>query len=174
MGIETAVLAAGANLASNALSSRSRKKDVSKANRRSMAMANTEMANLMPAYQQAQDTMIGGYGQAQDAMIGGYGQAGQINQEALNRAYQMQGQSFMPRMQAYQGGNVAAQNANLSSIPAMRAALLGGRIPQMQQAQSLPIDQAALAGLINPQAQQFPAQQQFSAQQFPQMRPFQR
>lgn len=146
--------AAGANM----LGQRSKKKDVSKANRRSMAMANTEMANLMPAYQQAQDTMIGGYGQA-----------GQINQEALNRAYQMQGQSFMPRMQAYQGGNVAAQNANLSSIPAMRAALLGGRMPQMQQAQSLPIDQAALAGLINPQAQQFPAMQQF-----PQMRPYQR
>jgi hypothetical protein len=156
MGIETAI--AGASLAANMLGQRSKKKDVSKANRRSMAMANTEMANLMPAYQQAQDTMIGGYGQA-----------GQINQEALNRAYQMQGQSFMPRMQAYQGGNVAAQNANLSSIPAMRAALLGGRIPQMQQAQSLPIDQAALAGLINPQAQQFPAMQQF-----PQMRPFQR
>lgn len=149
-----AAVAAGAN----ALSQRSQKKDISKANRRSMAMANTEMANLMPAYQQAQDTMIGGYGQA-----------GQINQEALNRAYQMQGQSFMPRMQAYQGGNVAAQNANIASIPAMRAALLGGRMPQMQQAQSLPIDQAALAGLINPQAQQFPAQQQF-----PQMRPFQR
>jgi hypothetical protein len=150
--------AAAAGLGANMLSQRSQKKDISKANRRSMAMANTEMANLMPAYQQAQDTMIGGYGQA-----------GQINQEALNRAYQMQGQSFMPRMQAYQGGNVAAQNANLSSIPAMRAALLGGRIPQMQQAQSLPIDQAALAGLINPQAQQFPAMQQF-----PQMRPFQR
>jgi hypothetical protein len=150
--------AAAAGLGANMLSQRSQKKDISKANRRSMAMANTEMANLMPAYQQAQDTMIGGYGQA-----------GQINQEALNRAYQMQGQAFMPRMQAYQGGNVAAQNANLSSIPAMRAALLGGRIPQMQQAQSLPIDQAALAGLINPQAQQFPAQQQF-----PQMRPFQR
>lgn len=143
---------------SDALSSRSQKKDISKANRRSMAMANTQMNNLLPAYQQAQDTMIGGYGQA-----------GQINQEALNRAYQMQGQSFMPRMQAYQGGNVAAQNANLSSIPAMRAALLGGRIPQMQQAQSLPIDQAALAGLINPQAQQFPGQQQFQP-----MRPFQR
>ena len=156
MGIETAI--AGASLAANMLGQRSQKKDISKANRRSMAMANTEMANLMPAYQQAQDTMIGGYGQA-----------GQINQEALNRAYQMQGQSFMPRMQAYQGGNVAAQNANLSSIPAMRAALLGGRIPQMQQAQSLPIDQAALAGLINPQAQQFPAQQQFQP-----MRPFQR
>jgi hypothetical protein len=156
MAIQAAI--AGASLAANALSQRSQKKDISKANRRSMAMANTEMANLMPAYQQAQDTMIGGYGQA-----------GQINQEALNRAYQMQGQSFMPRMQAYQGGNVAAQNANLSSIPAMRAALLGGRIPQMQQAQSLPIDQAALAGLINPQAQQFPAMQQF-----PQMRPFQR
>ena len=140
------------------LKQRSAKKDISKANRRSMAMANTEMANMLPAYQQAQDTMIGGYGQA-----------GQINQEALNRAYQMQGQSFMPRMQAYQGGNVAAQNANIASIPAMRAALLGGRMPQMQQAQSLPIDQAALAGLINPQAQQFPAMQQFQP-----MRQFQR
>jgi hypothetical protein len=158
MAVTTAAAMAAAAAGANMLGQRSKKKDVSKANRRSMAMANTEMANLMPAYQQAQDTMIGGYGQA-----------GQINQEALNRAYQMQGQSFLPRMQAYQGGNVAAQNANLSSIPAMRAALLGGRIPQMQQAQSLPIDQAALAGLINPQAQQFPAMQQFQP-----MRPFQR
>lgn len=157
MGIETALIAA-ASVGANALSQRSRKKDVSKANRRSMAMANTEMANLMPAYQQAQDTMIGGYGQA-----------GQINQEALNRAYQMQGASFLPRMQAYQGGNVAAQQANLASVPAMRAAILGGRIPQMAPAQSLPIDQAALAGLINPQAQQFPAMQQFQP-----MRQFQR
>jgi hypothetical protein len=158
MGIETAIASAALSAGANMLSQRAQKKDISKANRRSMAMANTEMANLMPAYQQAQDTMVGGYGQA-----------GQINQEALNRAYQMQGQSFMPRMQAYQGGNVAAQNANIASIPAMRAALLGGRMPQMQQAQSLPIDQAALAGLINPQAQQFPAQQQFQP-----MRPFQR
>lgn len=158
MGIETAIAGAALSAGANMLSQRAQKKDISKANRRSMEMANTEMANLMPAYQQAQDTMIGGYGQA-----------GQINQEALNRAYQMQGQSFMPRMQAYQGGNVAAQNANIASIPAMRAALLGGRMPPMQQAQSLPIDQAALAGLINPQAQQFPAQQQFQP-----MRPFQR
>ena len=157
MGFDPLTMAA-VSVGANMLGQRSQKKDVSKANRRSMAMANTEMANMMPAYQQAQDTMIGGYGQA-----------GQINQEALNRAYQMQGQSFMPRMQAYQGGNVAAQNANIASIPAMRAALLGGRMPQMQQAQSLPIDQAALAGLINPQAQQFPAQQQFQP-----MRPYQR
>ena len=157
MGFDPLTMAA-VSVGANMLGQRSQKKDVSKANRRSMSMANTEMANMLPAYQQAQDTMIGGYGQA-----------GQINQEALNRAYQMQGQSFMPRMQAYQGGNVAAQNANLSSIPAMRAALLGGRMPQMQQAQSLPIDQAALAGLINPQAQQFPAQQQFQP-----MRPYQR
>ena len=157
MGFDPLTMAA-VSVGANMLGQRSQKKDVSKANRRSMAMANTEMANMLPAYQQAQDTMIGGYGQA-----------GQINQEALNRAYQMQGQSFMPRMQAYQGGNVAAQNANIASIPAMRAALLGGRMPQMQQAQSLPIDQAALAGLINPQAQQFPAQQQFQP-----MRPYQR
>ena len=157
MGFDPLTMAA-VSVGANMLGQRSQKKDISKANRRSMAMANTEMANMLPAYQQAQDTMIGGYGQA-----------GQINQEALNRAYQMQGQSFMPRMQAYQGGNVAAQNANIASIPAMRAALLGGRMPQMQQAQSLPIDQAALAGLINPQAQQFPAQQQFQP-----MRPYQR
>jgi hypothetical protein len=150
--------AAAAGLGANMLSQRSKKKDISKANRRSMAMANTKMDNLMPAYQQAQDTVTGGYGQA-----------GQINQEALNRAYQMRGQSFMPRMQAYEAGNMAAQNMNLASIPAMRAAILGGRIPEMPQAQSLPMDQAALAGLMNPQAQQFPGQQQFQP-----MRPFQR
>jgi hypothetical protein len=72
-------------------------------------------------------------------------------------------------MQAYEAGNMAAQNMNLASIPAMRAAILGGRIPEMPQAQSLPMDQAALAGLMNPQAQQFPGQQQFQP-----MRPFQR
>ena len=149
---------AGISLVGDMLSSRSAKKDASKANRRSMAMANTNLANLLPAYQQAQDSMIGGYGQA-----------GQINQGALDRAFQMQGASFMPMMQAYQGGNVAAQNTNLASIPAMRAAILGGRMPQMPQAQSLPIDQSALAGLINPQAQQFPSQQQFQP-----MRQFQR
>jgi len=143
---------------SDALSARSQRKDISKANRRSMAMANTQMNNLLPAYQQAQDTLTGGYGQA-----------GQINQGALNQAYQMQGASFMPRMQAYQSGNMAAQNANLASVPAMRAALLGGRIPQMAPAQSLAIDPASIAGLTNPQAQQFPGQQQFQP-----MRPFQR
>jgi hypothetical protein len=153
-GAAGAALALGANM----LSQRANKKQISKANRRSMAMANTNLNNLLPAYQQAQDTMVGGYGQA-----------GQINQEALNRAYQMQGASFMPRMQAFQAGNVAAQNANLASVPAMRAAILGGRIPQMAPAQSLPIDQAALSGLINPQAQQFPAMQQFQP-----MRQFQR
>jgi hypothetical protein len=123
-----------------------------------MSMANTQMNNLLPAYQQAQDTAAGGYGQA-----------GQINQGALNQAYQMRGASFMPQMNAYQGGNVAAQNANMASVPAMRAAILGGRIPQMAPAQSLAIDPATIAGLINPQAQQFPRQQQF-----PPMRPFQR
>ena len=159
MAVTTAAAAAAAaGLGANMLKQRSAKKDISKFNRRSMAMANTQMENLLPAYQQAQDTMVGGYGQA-----------GQINQEALNRAYQMQGASFMPRMQAFQAGNVAAQNANLASVPAMRAAILGGRIPQMAPAQSLPINQAALSGLINPQAQQFPAQQQFQP-----MRPFQR
>lgn len=159
MGMDpVSMAAAGASLGANMLGQRSRKKDISKANRRSMAMANTNLNNLLPAYQQAQDTVVGGYGQA-----------GQINQEALNRAYQMQGASFMPRMQAYQAGNVAAQNVNLASVPAMRAAILGGRIPEMAPAQSLPIDQAALAGLINPQAQQFPAMQQFQP-----MRQFQR
>jgi hypothetical protein len=157
MGMDPVTMAA-VSVGANMLGQRSRKKDISKANRRSMAMANTEMANLMPAYQQAQDTMIGGYGQA-----------GQINQEALNRAYQMRGQSFMPRMQAYEAGNMAAQNMNLASVPAMRAAILGGKIPAMGPAQALPIDQSALSGLINPQAQQFPGQQQFQP-----MRPFQR
>lgn len=152
MGMDPVTMAAasaGANLLSSGLSARSARKDISKANRRSMAMANTNLANLLPAYQGAQD-----------AILGGYGQAGQINQEALNRGMQMQGASFMPMMQALQGGNMGAQQANLASIPAMRAALLGGRIPQMQ-AQTLPIDQSALAGLINPQAMQFPGQQQF-------------
>lgn len=159
MAVTTAAAAmAAASAGANMLGQRSKKKDISKANRRSMEMGNTQMNNLLPAYQQAQETVTGGYGQA-----------GQINQEALNRAYQMQGASFMPRMQAYQSGNMAAQNANIQSVPAMRAALLGGRIPQITPAQSLAIDPASIAGLTNPQAQQFPGQQQFQP-----MRPFQR
>jgi hypothetical protein len=67
----------------------------------------------------------------------------------------MRGNTFMPQMQAFEGGNLAAQEANLASLPAMRAAILGGKMPDMIQPRSLPIDQAALQGLINPTAMQF-------------------
>lgn len=152
MGIAQAGVSVGAKL----LDKRSSKKSRRKANKREMARTDASLANMLASYQQRQDDITGGYSQA-----------GQIDQDASNRAMQMRGSTFMPRMQAYQGGNMMAQQANLDSIPAMRAALLGGRIPQMRQAQSMPINEAALAGLINPQAQQFPQQQQFK-----QMQPF--
>jgi hypothetical protein len=85
----------------------------------------------------------------------GFGQANRINQEALERAMMMRRDVFMPQMQAYEGGNLAAQEANLASLPAMRAAILGGRMPAPMQPRSLPINQTALEGLMNPTAQQF-------------------
>jgi hypothetical protein len=95
-----------------------------------------------------------GYEQGMQSERRGFGQANRINQEALERAMMMRGSTFMPQMQAYERGNVAAQEANLAALPAMRAAILGGRMPEMMQARSLPVDQTALQGLINPQAMQ--------------------
>jgi hypothetical protein len=145
------LIAGGASLLGSSMDRRAQGKQANKANEAAMANTQGQLNTLLPAYQQAQE-----------AMMGGYGQAGDIRQQALNQGTQLLGSSFMPQMEAMQGGNFAAQQALMQSLPMMRAAILGGKMPSAPQAQMMPVNASALSGLINPQAQQFPAMQQFA------------
>tara|TARA_R110000868_G_scaffold69762_4_gene204990 strand:- start:991 stop:1677 length:687 start_codon:yes stop_codon:yes gene_type:complete len=159
MGIEAAVAAAaisaGASLYGGKKNRDSQKSATKRANERTDAQTQRALVNLQPGYEQAMQSQQRGYEQGMQSERRGFGQANRINQEALERAMMMRGSTLMPQMQAYERGNVAAQDANLASLPAMRAAILGGRMPDMIQSRSLPVDQAALQGLINPTPMQF-------------------
>jgi hypothetical protein len=148
MGIEAAVAAsaisAGANLLGSSMDRRAGRSMARDANMQAQQRTDRALGVLRPAYEQAEQSTRFGFDEGD-----------RINQEALERAMMMRGSTFMPQMQAFEGGNLAAQEANLASLPAMRAAILGGTMPPMMQAQSLPLDMSALEGLINPQAQQF-------------------
>lgn len=147
MGIEAAIVSAAIGAGSSLYGAKrnrdEQRRAITQANQRADEQTQRALVNLQP-----------GYEQAMQSERGGFGQANRINQEALERAMMMRGSTFMPQMQAYERGNVAAQEANLAALPAMRAAILGGRMPEMMQARSLPVDQTALQGLINPQAMQ--------------------
>tara|TARA_R110000868_G_scaffold207443_1_gene456467 strand:+ start:536 stop:1015 length:480 start_codon:yes stop_codon:yes gene_type:complete len=148
--ITMGVVAGGANLIGGAMDRRANKKAVSSDNKRSEYQTQRAIGALQPAYQNAQN-----------GLIEGYGRAGQIQQENYNRNSDLMAQSFMPRAQMFQQGNVAAQQSIVDSLPQMRAALLGGRMPQTMRPQQFNIDQNALQGILNPEKQQFPGTQQF-------------
>jgi hypothetical protein len=137
-------IGAGSSLYGSKRNRDEQRRATTQANERADAQTQRALVNLQP-----------GYEQAMQSERRGFGQANRINQEALERAMMMRRDVFMPQMQAYEGGNLAAQEANLASLPAMRAAILGGRMPAPMQPRSLPINQTALEGLMNPTAQQF-------------------
>ena len=152
--LASAGIGAGASLLGSRQNRKAQQRATTQANERADAQTQRALVNLQPSYEQAMQSQQRGYEQAMQSERGGFGQANRINQEALERAMMMRGSTFMPQMQAYERGNVAAQEANLAALPAMRAAILGGRMPEMMQARSLPVDQTALQGLINPAAMQ--------------------
>jgi hypothetical protein len=154
MAVGSAIITAGASLYGSKRNRDEQRRATTQANERADAQTQRALVNLQPGYEQAMQSQQRGYEQGMQSERRGFGQANRINQEALERAMMMRGSTFMPQMQAYERGNVAAQEANLAALPAMRAAILGGRMPEMMQARSLPVDQAALQGLINPQAMQ--------------------
>jgi hypothetical protein len=155
MAVGSAIITAGASLYGSKRNRDEQRRATAQANERADAQTQRALVNLQPGYEQAMQSQQRGYEQAMQSERGGFGQANRINQEALERAMMMRGSTFMPQMQAYERGNVAAQEANLAALPAMRAAILGGRMPAPMQARSLPINQTALEGLMNPTAQQF-------------------
>ena len=148
MGIEAAIVSAAIGAGSSLYGAKRNRAE----QRRATTQANERVDDQT---QRALASLQPGYEQAMQSERRGFGQADRINQEALERAMMMRRDVFMPQMQAYEGGNLAAQEANLASLPAMRAAILGGRMPAPMQARSLPINQTALEGLMNPTAQQF-------------------
>ena len=152
--LASAGIGAGASLLGSRQNRKAQQRATTQANERADAQTQRALVNLQPGYEQAMQSQQRGYEQGMQSERRGFGQANRINQEALERAMMMRGSTFMPQMQAYERGNVAAQEANLAALPAMRAAILGGRMPEMMQARSLPVDQTALQGLINPQAMQ--------------------
>jgi len=154
MAVGSAIISAGASLYGSKRNRDEQRRATAQANERADAQTQRALVNLQPGYEQAMQSQQQGYEQGMQSERRGFGQANRINQEALERAMMMRGSTFMPQMQAYERGNVAAQEANLAALPAMRAAILGGRMPEMMQARSLPVDQTALQGLINPQAMQ--------------------
>jgi hypothetical protein len=153
--LASAAIGAGSSLYGAKRNRDSQKSATNRANERTDAQTQRALASLQPGYEQAMQSQQRGYEQGMQSERRGFGQANRINQEALERAMMMRGSTFMPQMQAYERGNVAAQEANLAALPAMRAAILGGRMPEMMQARSLPVDQAAIQGLINPTPMQF-------------------
>jgi hypothetical protein len=147
MAIGSAIIGAGASLYGSSRDRKEGRRQATQAQEQAEQRTERQMVNLQPGYERAEQSVRRGFGQAD-----------RINQEALERAMMMRRDVFMPQMQAYEGGNLAAQEANLASLPAMRAAILGGRMPAPMQARSLPINQTALEGLMNPTAQQFSQQ----------------
>lgn len=153
--LASAGIGAGASLYGAKRNRDEQRRAIAQANQRADEQTQRALINLQPGYEQAMQSQQQGFERGMQSERRGFGQANRINQEALERAMMMRGNTFMPQMQAYERGNVAAQEANLAALPAMRAAILGGRMPEMMQARSLPVDQTALQGLINPQAMQF-------------------
>lgn len=90
-------------------------------------------------------------GQAQNNLMTYFPQAQQSRQQGYNAAMGLMGSTFQPMLDAYQGGNMMAQQALLSGLPQQNNAILGGPLNyNFAQPQRIQIDPRALAGLTNP------------------------
>ena len=138
MGIEAAVLSAGASLAGSALDRRAQGKAVNKANEASAARTQAGLDALRPGYQAAQDVR-------QQAL----GMGNQMRQQGMQQGLGMIGQMYGPSANLMQQGNVAAQRMLLAGLPMQRAAIMGGDIDYSQlQPQTMNYDPNMLAGIF--------------------------
>lgn len=138
MGIEAAVLGAGASLVGSALDRRAQGKAVNKANEAAAARTQAALDVMQPGYQSAQETRR----QAFDVGT-------QMRQQGMQQGLGMIGQLYGPTANLMQQGNVAAQRMLLAGLPMQRAAILGGNIDYSQlQPQTMNYDPALLAGIF--------------------------
>ena len=117
MGIEAAVIGAGASLIGSALDRRSAGKAANKANAAMAARVQAGLDALAPAYQRAQDVRQQALGTTQGMRQQGYG----MGMDALSALYG-------PQMQMQQAGYEGAQKALLAGLPLQRAALMGAPV----------------------------------------------
>lgn len=82
-------------------------------------------------------------------------QAQQSRQQAMLAGTDLFKQAFPAQMEAFQGGNMMAQQALLAGLPQANNAILGRPMDLSGlQAQRVPVSAQALQGLFNPQAPQ--------------------
>lgn len=91
-----------------------------------------------------------------EAITPSYQQAQNIRQQALDQTLGLQGETFIPQMEAMRRGDYMAQQAALAGLMGQRNALLGDPIDYgALQPQSVPVNYSELSGLTNPQSLQF-------------------
>lgn len=138
MGIEAAVLSAGASLIGSAMDRRAAGKATNKANEAAMARTQAGLAALTPGFQASQNVR-------QQAL----GMGNQMRQQGMEQGLGMIGQLYGPTAGMQQAGNLAAQRMLLASLPMQRAAILGGKIDYSQlQPQTIAYDPALLSGMF--------------------------
>jgi hypothetical protein len=114
------------------------------------------------AQQQASSDAIGsiegGVRDARSDIYGLFPQAQQAGQQGFQGAMDMFNQSINPQMQAFQGGNVAAQNQILAGLPQIQNALLGNQVDlsQLQAYQAPQQDLSFMNQQLNYQPLQMP------------------
>ena len=137
MGIEAAVIGAGASLAGNMLNRRSQGKAANKANEAAAARTAQGLAALQSGYQTGQDINQQGYGVGQ-----------QMRQQGMQQGLNMIGQLYGPTSSLEQQGNLAAQRYMIAGLPMQRSAVMGGNIDYSQlQPTQIQYDPNLLSGM---------------------------
>lgn len=121
--------------------------------------ANAQKDAAKVATQQLQ----GSTGQARSDIGQLFPQAQQSAQQGFQGAMDMFNQSVNPQMQAFQGGNVAAQNQILAGLPQIQNALLGNQVDlsQLQAYQAPQQDLSFMNQQLDYQPLQMPTTPEF-------------
>lgn len=83
-------------------------------------------------------------------------QAQESRNAAMLAGLNLYGQAFPEQLNAFQGGNVMAQQSLLAGLPQMNNAILGSPVDlSALQAQRVPVNAQMLSGLYNPQPLNF-------------------
>jgi hypothetical protein len=107
---------------------------------------------------EAQMNLIQNFGNAaMESILPGYRRGQDVRQQALDNTLALQGDTFMPRMEAVKSGGYMGQQAQIAGLLGHRNALLGDPVNYgAYQPQSVPTNYTELAGLINPKSLTFP------------------
>lgn len=149
MGIEAAVLGAGASLIGSALDRRAQGKAVNQANE--AAAAQTQAANEASAArtQAGLSALAPGYEASRNLRQQALGMGNEMRQQGTRQGLGMIGQLYGPVAGLTQQGYMDAQRALLAGLPLQRAAIMGTPIDYSRlQPSRIQYDPQLLAGLF--------------------------